>query len=184
MAGRTGRARRADRIGRIGAPGPGGAPGLSGRLALALLVGLLAGPDAAPGEPTEGSAPVPLEELLSLPETYRPRLEQRGGATRSEWRERFRLARQEVEEARAGLRRAQAELESHAGDAGDWNLAPPGVGAGLAGDARAQQLRAEIKRYRRELQRAERQLRELEVEAELAGVPDEWIAGEASTTRR
>ncbi len=143
--------------------------------ALALLGSPLDPGRAAAGEGGDASPPVPLEDLLSLPESYRPRFEQRGGATRSEWRERFRLAREEVEAARAGLLRAQARLEAHAGAGGDWNIAPPGVGAGLAGDARAQQLRAEIKRYRKELERAERELRELEVEAELAGVPAEWI---------
>ncbi len=153
------------------------------RSVLVLLVastGLASGAVAGQEAERAGQSvpPVSLEELLALPETYRPRLEQRGGATRSEWRERFRVAREEVEAARAGLARAQAELEAHAGTGGDWNLAPPGVGSGLTGDARAGQLRAEIKRYRKELERAERQLRELEVEAELAGVPEDWVAGE------
>lgn len=162
--------------GRGGSRHPVGVMGVPGGVAVALLAGALLHPGPAAGGDPAGAPPsVPLEDLLSLPETYRPRLEERGGATRSEWRERFRLAREEVAAARAGLERAQAELEKHAGAGGDWNIAPPGVGAGLAGDARAQQLRAEIKRYRKELERAERQLRELEVEAELAGVPEDWV---------
>ena len=36
------------------------------------------------------------------------------------------------------------------------------------------QLRQEIKRHREEIEHLEQQLQELEIEANLAGVPEEW----------
>jgi hypothetical protein len=100
----------------------------------------------------------------------------RGGHTRDEWRERFDDARGEIDEHRAALDRARAELKEMVGEKGSWQMAAPGMPAAAAEDTPVSyQLREEIRRERDEMDRAEKRLRELEVEASLAGVPREWV---------
>lgn len=144
---------------------------------IALLLGLLTaaeagGEDAQAGE-GGSETPVRLERLLELPSSIDYTVERRGSATRGEWRERFRETRASLDHARTALEKAQRELEGMAEDSEAWQLAPPGATEATNAPL-SYRLRQEIRRQRAEVRRAEQRLRELEVEAELAGVPPDW----------
>ncbi len=100
-------------------------------------------------------------------------VEKKGGATRTEWRARYATARGELAEARAGLEKAQKALEQGATNATQWSVAPPGVPSNTDVSANYP-LTQEVKRQREAVERAEKKLRDLDVEANLAGVPQEW----------
>jgi hypothetical protein len=151
-----------------------------GRVPIPALLALLAGtfPAAAEEEPGAPPPEVPLERLLTVPRQVDLSAPRPGGATRSEWRARFAEARAERDQAQAALAASQSELEELAGETDNWKLAAPGIGAGSDTGPLSYRLRQEIRRHREEIERAEHQLRELRVEANLAGVPDGWIEPE------
>ncbi len=137
-----------------------------------------AGTSSAPaGSGATATVPAPpagsLDRLLQLPESLDYGVERRSGSTRGEWRTRFRDARGALEQARAALAKAQQQLEGVAEESDAWLLAPPGVTEGTDAPL-SYRLRQEIRRQRGEVKRAEQRLRDLEIEAELAGVPPEW----------
>jgi hypothetical protein len=77
--------------------------------------------------------------------------------------------------AREGLAAAQERLATVAGRNDNWNMAPPGVPVEAAETGPdTYRLRDEVRRWRAEIERSEARLRELEIEASLAGVPVEW----------
>lgn len=122
-----------------------------------------------------GQSPPALDQLMKLPDSVEFSSEKRGGATRSEWRQRFEDARERVDAAAAALAKAQEQLASVVGSKNDWQFTPPGLPAGAATDSTANfQLRQEVKRQRSELARAKLRLRDLQIEANLAGVPEDW----------
>jgi hypothetical protein len=129
----------------------------------------------AAGEASPVAAPVALERLLKLPDSLDYSLPSRGGATRPEWRARFESLRGELDEQRQGLEEAQAEIEKAAGSVDAWQVGPaiPGVEGGGDGPL-DYRLRQQIRRHRAEIQRLERDLRALEVEANLVSVPPDW----------
>lgn len=145
-------------------------------LAWAAAPGAAAEPAAAPAaDAAERPAPkVDLEDLLKLPGDVRYDMEKRGGATQGEWRSRFQKVRAELAGERSALARSQLELEKVAGSSDSWQLAPPGVNANRSEAPLDYRLRNEIRQHRAEVDRLEKQLRDLEVEANLAGVPEEW----------
>ena len=98
------------------------------------------------------------------------------GMTPGEWRLRYRELRRGLEYEEKALEDAQAELSKIASTADAWTLAAPIPGGGAAAtDAPLDyQLRQEIKRHKAEVEHLERALRELDVRADLAGVPAEW----------
>jgi multidrug efflux pump subunit AcrA (membrane-fusion protein) len=106
-----------------------------------------------------------------------PATEQRiGGATRKEWIDRFEKARAEVEVAETQLAEAQGELETLASNTESWQVSAPGVQSATAETGPLSfGLRQEIRRSREELERAQLALSELRIEANLSGVPAEWI---------
>jgi type II secretory pathway component PulM len=117
---------------------------------------------------------VQLDDLLKLPDSGSYDVERRGGATRGEWRERFVNVQSDLDEERAALAQAKQELEKVAGNADAWKLTPPGATAG--NDAPLDyRLRNQIRQHTAEVERLEKQLRDLQVEANLAGVPDSWL---------
>ncbi|HYB12017.1 MAG TPA: hypothetical protein VEG67_01015 [Myxococcota bacterium] len=145
------------------------------------LVGLR-GPSLAPADetappppPPSGTAkPVDLERLLKLPASVEYDVEKKGGATKTEWRARFQQARDEVQKARASLDKAEKALETGA-EKSPWSVAPPGVQATTQTESTANfSLSQEVKHQREEVKRTEKHLRDLEVEANLAGVPPDW----------
>jgi len=120
---------------------------------------------------------VDLDRLLRLPDSVEYDVEERGGATADEWRGRFRRARQEVAAARERVQRAQEELRDEASSESAWNVAPPGLGAVSQGSSEGTsnyKLSMALRRAKEDLARAERALRQLTVEANLAGVPESW----------
>jgi hypothetical protein len=147
------------------------------RAALALLVGLV-----APALAEENAAPPPggtvsLDKLLQLPDSSGFDVERRAGATRSEWRARFFEAQTSIDRAREALAESLKQQAKTANKSDAWSVAPPGLPAEASGEAlEAGRLREDVKRKRAEVERAESRMRELDIEANLAGVPADWRA--------
>ena len=165
--------------------------------AAALLCGALvwgAGPARAePAAETDAEAEVavetiPLDQLLRLPagSGSTTRLDKRGGHTKSEWETRFRAARTAQAEAVAAIARTRAAIEAKVLEdgGGQWRMGAPGLG-NLESDATDSpldyKLTQQLRRNRDDLARAERGLQDLEVEANLASVPDDWRAAPVET---
>lgn len=148
-----------------------------GALLLGFAIGAPLGGRAQESSPEPAQAPaVELDRLLKLPDARSLEAPvRRGGATRREWQARFQTALDELEQARSALASAQHELEELAGQSEQWQIGAPGADPGAAANSPlSYRLRQEIRRQREEVERSERRLRELEVEARLAGVPEEW----------
>ena len=133
------------------------------------------------------SAPDATRPLLSLDSLLSPRTGEwekratlRGGRDRDSWRRSFHDARAEVSQLEGQVNEVQAQLrEASAG--GEWSYSP--AGAGEAVDPEIMKLRAHLRRDRASLDSARSRLRELEVEASLAEVPDHWIDPEPDPLR-
>jgi hypothetical protein len=128
--------------------------------------------------------PVELDTLLHLPSGFGTRTPKGvAGAGESEWRRRFSKADRELVEARRSLEKTKKELEEVAvgGGGSQWSIAPPGGGGG-GGDSSASsspmsfKLRQKLREDRELIEERERALRELRIEADLAGVPQAWRA--------
>jgi hypothetical protein len=118
---------------------------------------------------------VSLDRLLTLPADADYGLESRGGDTRGAWRARFRKLRSQLDAEREGLAKAQAKLEEVAAGTSAWSIAPPLPGAQNSGESPLDfELRQEMRRRRTEIEHLEGELKELQIEANLAGVPEEW----------
>jgi predicted outer membrane protein len=131
----------------------------------------------APTPPKNGAPDVGLDSLLRLPPTVSPATEPRaGGATKPEWQQRFAAARGDVEAAHQAIDKAQDELGKLARGTDSWQMSAPGAQAGTQTETSpmSYKLRQELRNQREELANAERRLTDLEVEANLAGVPEEW----------
>lgn len=144
---------------------------------LALIAVTAFSAPALAADPVSGDPGGPnLDQLLKLPSSVEYSSEKKSGATRSEWRQRFHDARAASKSADAALKKAQDQLSATAASKDDWQFTPPGLPAG-ANDQDATSnfaLRQEVKRQKSEVERAKARLRELDVEANLAGVPDDW----------
>ncbi len=139
------------------------------------LVVLLVGAVAADGEVEPPPRSVTLDQLLTLPSALPVESGQRGGQTRAEWNSRFAEAGAAVETAKADLDESLDRLSELAGRTSNWKVAAPGVQAGVDDNSPVDYgLKQEIRRKREEVVRAERVLRDLIVEANLAGVPKNW----------
>jgi hypothetical protein len=92
-----------------------------------------------------------------------------GGRDQKGWREEFRRARQEVSDLEGKVEAGQQHLRSAA--TGEWNYTPAG---GDATDPEVLKLRAQLRRDRQSLEASRQRLRDLDVEASLAGVPEAW----------
>ena len=146
-------------------------------VAAALLGALVAAGLPAAGADEPDPPNVPLDRLLKLPAStpVQARVDKRGGSTRSQWQTRFDRAREEREAARLALEEVRAELEEASeGDA--WTMTAPGLGATAEPTETPLdfKLSQDLRRCREELERTERQLQDLAVEANLAGVPEHW----------
>jgi hypothetical protein len=146
---------------------------------LVLLASALSGASGATAqtkEPVGDSPPaVSLDALLTLPESLPVETGRRGGASRTEWRDRFAAAEAQLQESQAALDEAMGRLEDLASKSSAWKVAAPG--APRHGDDNSPMdygLRQDIRRKREDVERSERALRELSVEANLAGVPEDW----------
>jgi hypothetical protein len=148
-------------------------------VAIGVLVVLSAGSSAAEGEaaPVEADEPAPpvaYDALFRLPSDTGSRPGERVGPDRKRWEDRFAAVRVDLSEAQAELARSQTELEAIARKTESWQMAAPGAQPTAENSPVSYKLRQDIRRQREAVGRAERRLRELEVEASLAGVPPEW----------
>ena len=147
----------------------------NGVFGLFWLVVPLVGAVAADGEVEPPPRSVTLDQLLTLPSALPVESGQRGGVTRAEWNSRFAEAGAEVETAKADLDESLDRLSKLAGRTSNWKVAAPGVQAAVDDNSPVNYgLKQEIRRKREEVVRAERALRDLIVEANLAGVPENW----------
>jgi hypothetical protein len=147
---------------------------------LASIVAAAAG--AEPGTAPEPAGRPGLDTLLKLPPSSAVAESPRsGGASRHEWEQRFATARGDVAAAQLALEKAQADIGRAADGSNPWQMSAPGAQAGTENSPVSFRLRQEIRRQREELASAQKRLSELEVEAKLAGVPDEWIHPPSTT---
>ncbi len=126
--------------------------------------------DAPPSQPS-----LDLDSLLRPRGAFEsshkpPKQELRAGRDRQEWHQVFSEAQIEVSELRGRVAELQREIRGASG--GEWSYTP--VGGGIPSDPQVLKLRAQLKRDRQSLEAAQVRLRELEVEASLASVPDSW----------
>ena len=129
--------------------------------------------DAAPAPAQRPSQPLNLDRLLRPPGVVSatPSAEPSyGGRDRAEWREEFQRGSQEVADLEAKVEVSQNRLRQTA--TGDWNYSPAG---GEATDPEVLRLRAQLRRDRQSLEASRQRLRDLRVEASLAGVPEAWL---------
>ena len=96
----------------------------------------------------------------------------------AQWWSRFETARLDLRSARTALEKAQRELGEVATDSSQWSVAAPGTTPNPENTPLSYKLRQEIRRQRDVIERAERKLRALEIEADLAEVPAQWRAAE------
>lgn len=147
------------------------------RLIAALLTGAVAwgasAEDAAVEQPVDAPPEVPLNDLLGLPSGYAPEVERRGGATQGQWRDRFVLVRDRIQESKRLLAKAEKELDSVSETSSAWQVAAPGSSDPQTSPL-SLRLREEVRGHRESIEVAERELRALDVQADLASVPQEW----------
>ena len=137
----------------------------------------------------ENDGTVSLDQLLKIP-SQAPvgpvEVEKRSGKTRSQWQRRYRMVRKDLVVAEDDLVEARQALEERMGEEpGQWKMTPPGIGdATQTSDAPTDyRLSQQLKRGREEVERAERAIQDLDVEANLAGVPEDWRKDAAAETR-
>ena len=118
--------------------------------------------------------PVQLDQLLKLPTSYRADDTRKGGATKSEWRTRFDKARGNLAEKEKKLARTRADMRKAAGEVSQWKIAPPGADVSNTDNPTNFGLTQELRRGREEVELAEKRLTGLDIEANLANVPDDW----------
>jgi hypothetical protein len=151
-------------------------------LALGPRPGAAEGPAPAPpdaeaspaGDARPDSSAGPELDRLLRPRSDRPSAPAegvRGGRDKDAWREQFEALDAEIQVLEARIAAKQEKLRE--ASQGGYQFAPPGAGAPT--DPEVLRLRTEIKRDRTSLEASQRRLRELEIEASLAGVPRDWI---------
>ena len=96
------------------------------------------------------------------------------GAT--EWRTRFAEARTVLANSEMSLAKSKLELAEMAESNGGWGVAPPVPGMQVRPNEGPMNygLSQRIKRHESEVDDAKRRLVDLEVEANLASVPEDW----------
>ena len=124
--------------------------------------------EPAPAAPPAKS--LDLDRLLHPPAVLlQPTGKTFGGRDQKAWQEEFRKARQEVSDLEGKVEAGQEHLRSVS--TGEWNYTPAG---GEATDPEVLKLRAQLRRDRQSLEASRQRLRDLDVEASLAGVPEDW----------
>jgi hypothetical protein len=103
---------------------------------------------------------------------------ERGHSTKNEWRARFDESDSALEKARTDLAATQAKLAEIGSTSSAWTMGAPGMSS--VDRERAvespldQTLSVEMKNNRAAVELAERRRAELEVEANLANLPEDW----------
>ena len=111
-----------------------------------------------------------LDRLLRVPPPLVESSALRGDKDRERWQQEFTTVRAEIAELEEEIRKTQDELRASSG--GDWQFSP--TGGGPTQDPEVLKLSSTLRRDRQSLRAARQRLRELEVEASLAEVPDFW----------
>ena len=124
--------------------------------------------------PSQPAGSLPIDQLLKLPASYRANDVRKGGATRLEWRARFDEARTDLDEKEKELARVRAEMAAAAGEVSQWQVAPPGADLRNADNPTSFRLTQELRHGREFVELAEKRLMELDIEANLADVPEDW----------
>jgi hypothetical protein len=124
--------------------------------------------------PGLGSTSVDLDRLLKLPSSYNQPTANRAGADKAEWQSRFGRVQGDLDEAKGALAQAQEDLGKTASETGSYSVAAPGTTPNPENTPLSYKLRQEIRRQRERVDDAEHQLRLLQVQADLAGVPPNW----------
>jgi hypothetical protein len=154
-------------------------------IAVCSLVGLIvpaAGALAAGGDAEAPPKSVTLDQLLTLPSALPVEPTEYGGLSRGEWNSRFAKAEADVAAAKADLQKSLDKLSDLAGKTSNWKVAAPGVQANPDDNSPVNYgLKQEIRRKREEVERTERKLIDLQVEANLAGVPEDWYKKSETT---
>lgn len=124
----------------------------------------------------EGASPG-FDALLQLPRgfvTTAPRMV--AGAAASEWRRRFVQAERDRSEAQTKLEETKRELDgvSLEGGANQWSIAPPGGESSPSTSPLSFKLRQQLREDRERIKSTEKAMRGLQIEANLAGVPQSW----------
>ena len=142
-----------------------------------------ASPAEAPAETeaTDGDAPAPgprlgLDSLLTLPVGRTYTIERRGGLTRGEWGARFDQIHADLAAEQAALDDAERRMDE-AAEGGQWQVTPPIPGQNQTNPGETTldfKTRQEIRRHRGEIERLESRLQDLEIDANLAVVPEGW----------
>ena len=142
---------------------------------------MAAAPHALPTSAAAGEDAAPvigLDKLLKIPPTVSFEPTTHGHSTRAEWRARFDEADGDLAKARAELAETQAKLAEVGSASSAWVMGAPGLSSidrDVAVEAPLDQsLSKEMKSRRAEVERARHRRAELEVEANLAEVPDDW----------
>ena len=134
-----------------------------------------------PSNRPEGTPPK-LDALLHLPSDFVAKEPHAvAGAGESEWRRRFTKADHNLSAARASLEKTKRELDKIAvgSSSSQWAIAPPGGGGGGGDSGGAPsplsfKLRQQLRGDRDRIVADEKALRQLRIEADLAGVPKRW----------
>ena len=128
-------------------------------------------PKGSGGAPSGSVKPkLSLDRLLRVPPPSAESSPLRGGKDRDRWQQEFTTVRAEIAELEEDIRTGQDELRASSGD--DWQFSP--TGGGPTQDPEVLKLSSTLRRDRQSLRAARQRLRELEVEASLAEVPDSW----------
>jgi len=98
---------------------------------------------------------------------------QPGGRDREQWQQAFSEVRAEIRLLENSLEEARTAVRDRS--QGAYQYSPIGGTADTPSDPEILKLRAQLKRDKKALDAAQSRLRELQVEASLSGVPDEWI---------
>jgi hypothetical protein len=147
----------------------------------------------ADGDPTVRPRPkLGIDSLLRprtvtaprAPASAPPTEETYGGRTREAWVTAFTDARTELREAEASLEKSRKKL-AEASQTGGYTYNPlGGTGADSSPtDPEVQKAKAQRDRDRKAIEAAQKRLRDLSVEASLAGVPDAWIPPDPDASR-
>jgi hypothetical protein len=132
-------------------------------------------PAKSPAASSEGKPSLGLDSLLRPrgPARAPVKRELPGGRDRDAWKQAFDDTRNEIRDLEAALDKARKEVGERS--QGGYQYSPIGGGNdSTPSDPEILKLRAQLRRDKKSLEAAEARLRELQVEASLSGVPDEW----------
>lgn len=148
--------------------------------------------DTSDGDPSARPKPKLRIDSLLRPRTMTtprtpdavPTEETYGGRNREAWVRAFTEVRTELHDAEAALEKSRKKL-AEASQGGGYTYNPlGGTGADSSPtDPEVQKAKAQRDRDRKTIEAAQKRLRELTVEASLAGVPDSWIPPDPDASR-